>query len=245
MNEQQFLERAHANPHDDSAEFRQALAGNPQRQHLVNDLKRFDDALSASLSSVTATASLHQALLAIPEGTLHPDTQIAAANDSSWRRNSAIAAALAFFIGVAALVFEQPANPMEDMVFSHLYSEIDFLGDESSISLQDVNSMMVSWVGTDFAASDEMERLKINLGKDCWVDFANGIQGFHLIMKGDVGPVTVMVIPNSPLAEDVPISDGRFEGIIHPTRGGNLVVVGEKEESIMQFSNVLAANINW
>lgn len=245
MNEQQFLERAHANPHDDSAEFLQALAGNPKRQQLVNDLKRFDEALSVSLSAVSAPASLRQALLDIPEGMLHPDTEVSAANDSFWRRNAAIAATLAFFIGVAALIFEQPANPMADMVFSHLYSEIDFLDDDSPVSLQDVNSMMVSWVGTDFASSDEMKRLQINLGKDCWVDFANGVQGFHLIMKGDVGPVTVMVIPNSPLAEDVSISDDRFEGIIHPTRGGNLVVVGEKEESIQQFSNVLAANINW
>jgi len=27
--------------------------------------------------------------------------------------------------------------------------------------------------------------------------------------------------------------------------GGNLVVVGEKEESIERFSTMLAANINW
>jgi len=239
MNDQQFHERAHANPHDDSAEFLQAVAESDQRQQLVAELKRFDDELKSGLESVSAPASLKQALLDIPD-------EPVAANDSYWRKYSAIAATVIIAIGIAAIMLQSPADsPMEDMVFSHIYSELPFLEDETPVSLDDVNTLMVTWVGSDFTTSEDMQNLKINFMKDCWVDFANGVQGFHLIMKGDAGPVTVMVIPNSPLEADVAISDERFVGLIHPTSGGNLVVVGEKEEPIEQFSSMLAANINW
>ena len=54
-----------------------------------------------------------------------------------------------------------------------------------------------------------------------------------------------MVIPNEPIGGQIAISDDRFEGVITPTPGGNLVVIGEKEESIQQYSTMLAANITW
>jgi hypothetical protein len=54
-----------------------------------------------------------------------------------------------------------------------------------------------------------------------------------------------MVIPNEPIDSELSISDERFEGMITPTEHGNLVVVGEKDEAIQMYSNLLAANINW
>ena len=38
MKDQQFNERAHANPHDDSTEFLEAAASSPERQQLVVEL---------------------------------------------------------------------------------------------------------------------------------------------------------------------------------------------------------------
>jgi hypothetical protein len=65
------------------------------------------------------------------------------------------------------------------------------------------------------------------------------------VLKGNVGQVTVMMIPNDPIDTETTISDERFVGMITPTAHGNLVVVGEKDESIQMYSNMLAANINW
>ena len=266
MNDQQFIERAHANPHDDSPEFLQAVADNPQRQQLLDELKKFDARLKAGLETATPPAFLRQALLEIPQGTqgtqgaqgeslsgsLHPDTAVAAANDSFWRRNAkvatSVAAGLVIAIGIFAVTLQEPpdqANPMEAMVFSHIYSELPFLDEDTPISLDEINSLMIAWVGSDFDSSATMENIDFNFSKDCWVDFPNDLHGFHMVIQGNVGPVTVMVIPNDPLAADTLISDDRFEGKISPTSGGNLVVVGEKDESIEQFSNLLAANINW
>jgi len=245
MNEQQFLERAHANPHDDSAEFLAAVAQSPQRQQLLAELLKFDGALKAGLASVKPPASLCQALLDIPEGSLHPDSGVAAANDSFCRRNFRYAAGLVIALGIIGIYNQGEANPLEEMVFSHIYSEMDFLEDDTPVSLDNVNFIMAALVGNEFQSSPDMQNLQINVTKDCYVDFINGLQAVHIVMQGEVGPVTVMVIPNTPVASEFAIADGRFEGVISPTPGGNLVVVGEKSESIQQYSSLLAANINW
>lgn len=265
MNDQQFLERAHANPHDDSPEFLAAAADNPQRQRLLDGLKKLDGRLRAGLESVSPPASLRQALLDIPldrqvdmqvdmqvdiqvdiqESGLHPDTGIAAANDSFWRRYAHYAAVLVIALGVIGVYMQGGADPMEEMVFSHIYSEIEFLDDDTPVTLDNVNFIMATLVGTEFANSPDMQGLQINVTKDCFVDFTNGIQAVHIVMQGDMGPVTVMVIPNTPLDAQLAIADDRFDGLISPTSGGNLVVVGEKNEPILQYSTMLAANLNW
>jgi hypothetical protein len=245
MNEQQFSERAHANPHDDSAEFLKAAASSPERQQLVEELKQLDSDLRANLESVSAPESLKQTLLDIPEGTLHPDTEAVAANDSFWRRNAQYAAGLVIAVGVLAIFMQDQADPMEDLVFSHIYSEIEFLDDDTPVALSEVNTVMNNRVGSEFMQSTDMENLNINVTEDCWVDIENGVQGVHMVVQGDVGPVTIMVLPNTPVSQDMEISDARFDGMISAMPGGNLVVVGEKEESIERFSTMLAANINW
>ncbi len=245
MDDQLFLERAHANPHDDSAEFILAASENPARQTLLENLKALDERLESGLGSVSAPDHLKQALLDIPEGSLHPDTQAVSANDSFWRRNFQYAAGLVVAVGVIALMLPGKDSPLEEVVMRHLYSEMAFLEDDTPVSMSFVNNLMTSSLGTGFLQSPEMENIEIDVSQDCWVDFQNGVKGVHMVMKGNVGQITVMVIKNQPLAREIAISDERFEGIITPTPGGNLVVIGEKDESIQQYSSMLAANINW
>jgi hypothetical protein len=245
MNDLLFNERAHANPHDDSPEFLEAAAQNPERQALLIELKALDSFLKSGLSAVSAPDHLKQRLLDIPEGTLHPDTTAPAANDSFWRRNIQYAAGLVVALGALAFMLPGKVNPLEEIVFNHIYSELSFLDDDTPIPMTLVNNVMNARVGTGFLQSPEMDSLEIDVTEDCWVDIQNGIQGVHMVVKGNVGQVTVMVIPNDPIDSELSISDERFVGMITPTEHGNLVVVGEKDESIQMYSNMLATNINW
>ena len=104
MNDQLFNDRAHANPHDDSPEFLEAIAQKPERQALLVELKALDSFLKSGLSAVSAPDHLKQRLLDIPEGTLHPDTNVSAANESFWRRNVQYAAGLVVALGLLALM---------------------------------------------------------------------------------------------------------------------------------------------
>ena len=246
MDDQLFLERAHANPHDDSAEFLLAVAENPARQELLESLKVLDKRLESGLTAISAPEHLKKTLLNIPQGTLHPDTQAVSANDSFWRRNFQYAAGLVVAVGVIAMMLPGRANSLEEVVMRHLYSELSFLEDHTPVSMSYVNNVMSSnRKGMSFLQSPDMSNIEIDVSEDCWVDFQNGVKGVHIVMKGNVGQITVMVIPNEPIGGQIAISDDRFEGVITPTPGGNLVVIGEKEESIQQYSTMLAANITW
>lgn len=248
MNEQQFKERAHANPHDDSIDFLEAVASEPGRQQLIDSLKAQDAALKSGLESVSAPTHLKLALLDIPQSdttTEAVETRCPAANDSFWRRGFQYAAGLFVAVGAATLVLQGQANPMEDMVFNHIYSELSFLEDDSVLTLDDVNEVMNFRIGGSFDDSEEMQNLEIHVTQDCWVDIEDGIQGVHIVMQGSVGPVTVMVIPSAQAGEEQAISNGRFSGVISPTPVGYLVVVGEKDEQITEYTDLLASNMNW
>ena len=169
----------------------------------------------------------------------------AAANESFWGHGFRYAAGLIIALAAVVLFLQDGANPLEAVVFNHIYSELNFLEDDSTLTLSDVNIVMAARTGREFQNSADMQNLKIHVTEDCWVDFENGVQGVHMVMDGNVGAVTVMVIPNTPVEEELEISDERFEGLISPTPGGNLVVVGEKAEAIRNYSTLLAANINW
>jgi len=170
MNDQLFNERAHANPHDDSPEFLEAIAQKPERQALLVELKALDSFLKSGLSAVTAPDHLKQRLLNIPEGTLHPDTNVSAANESFWRRNVQYAAGLVVALGLLALMLPGKVNPMEELVFNHIYSELSFLDDDTPIPMAVVNNIMNSQVGIGFRQSPEMNSLEIDVTEDCWVD---------------------------------------------------------------------------
>lgn len=244
MNDDQFFERAHADPHDQSPEFLDAAAQTPERRQLLDELKRLDADLHQGLESVVAPTDLKQSLLAIP-GVHGGASGEQAANDSLFRRLAPLAASLVLAVGLVAVLYSSQSNVMENMVFDHLYSELEFLDREGDISVTEVNAIMAAWIGGEFRQTEDTEALEITMTKDCFIDFENGVQGMHLVIKGDRGPVTVMVIPNTPLDAEMAISDDRFDGVISPTDGGNIVVLGEKEEPIHRYSTLLAGNMSW
>lgn len=53
-----------------------------------------------------------------------------------------------------------------------------------------------------------------------------------MVVEGDVGPVTVMMLPASPVRVQYLINDGRFNGLVMPAGEGSVAVVGEKGESL-------------
>ena len=242
MNDKQFTELAHANPHDTSEEFLRAAKESPERERLVTELKAFDSKLSAALKSVTAQDSLQESLLNIPAG-----HTVEAANDNSWRRYSALAATLIFAVVIVFQTNTSDPENLEQVVFTHIYDELDFLTmTDQIVTLDSANELMNSLVGGHFEQTDVTRNIEINVAKDCLIALENAmIQGVHMVIKGEKGPMTVMLIPTESVEDEVHFSDNRFDGIISPFPGGNLVVMGEKEEEILQFNNLIAGNISW
>lgn len=247
MNDLEFEQRATVNPFDDTPEFLAAVQENLDRQRLVDELKAFESDMAQAVSSVNAPASLKQKLLDVPlEDTSvnSPPLTKTAANDSFvWtKRLLPVAACLLLTIGIAMNYWPSQKSELELEIFAHIYYEAAFLDIKTEIPMSDVNQKMFDTLGVEFEDTPELENLQVHVAGECWVAKENAI---HMVMEGNAGALSVIMLPNSPLKEEVSISDDRFEGLITPTPGGNLVVVGEKGEAISQYSYLLASNISW
>lgn len=244
MNDQQFHERLLANPEDSSADFHAALLARPDREAQRAEARAFEQELRRELLSVSGPAELRQKLLnpAQLEAERGRSWLLAANAGSFLRRALPVAACLLVALGIAWYDGARRNNVLEQEIFDHVYREAAFLERDQVLPFVQVNTLMGKVVGASFDPSTEMQQLQVTYADDCWV--ARHIS-FHLIMKGKIGAISVMMIPNSPVSTEFDIGDERFQGLVTPTSGGNLVVIGEKQESIREYQDLLSHNLHW
>lgn len=271
MNDLEFRQRAYANPQDESDEFLAAILESPERQQLLSELQAFNVELTRTLLDVPDSNELKQRLLdpvalsrTLASGSasesapdIAPDTtpdtapdtapdsstiRSAAANEGSfWRRALPVAAGLILAISIAFNYWPTSNRALEQEVFAHIYEEIDFLEMDDNVSMATINGIMAN-VGVQFKERFDFADIEVQVASDCLIAREHSL---HMVVKGEKGPITMMIIPNFPVKNEFSISDSRFEGIISPTPNGNLVVIGEKDESLDRYTILLASNINW
>ena len=211
----------------------------------LND-HELDELIRRELLSVSAPAELRQKLLQ-PELLAPPARGWfgLSANDSVFRRLLPVAASLVIALGIAFWSSDLGTSraALADEIFAHLYLEGQLNNaNAEEIPLATVNTRMEHWMGAHLDETD-MEDLKVTFAKDCWV--AKQV-AFHLIMKGKTGAVTVMLIPNAGSAEaEFNISDETYSGLVTPTDGGYLVVIGNKREPLKAYRNLLSGKLEW
>lgn len=60
------------------------------------------------------------------------------------------------------------------------------------------------------------------------------------MLQGEQGPVSVIVINNSPVQVEYQIRDERFQGLVVPASEGNMILVGEQGENLEQLKQMVA-----
>ena len=67
----------------------------------------------------------------------------------------------------------------------------------------------------------------------------------HLVLPGQVGPVTVFFMPGEMADATVPVDSTRFQGEIVPTAWGSIAVVGETGEALEGLGERLVTAVRW
>jgi len=208
------------------------------------DDNELDELIRQELLSVSAPADLRQKLLQ-PEG-LNPPSWFSrgSANDTFFRRVLPVAACLVVALGIAFWGTADRHTELEEEIFRHMYFEEGQLDnvDAAVIPLDTVNTRMQASTGAHLQMSDAVKDLKVTFAKDCWVAKQTA---FHMIMKGEAGPVTVMMIPSKERDTAFNISDDTYTGLVTPTEGGYLVVVGNRREPLTAYRNLLSGKLEW
>ncbi len=209
----------------------------------MND-EQFDRLLERVLRAPEPSTSLQQQLLTVPDLAEAADRRAAAAaNDPFWRRALPVAACLALFLTLAYRFQPARNDELQQEILNHVYAERQFLESRSSsIPLAEVNARMERLIGAHIESSPATEALNVHFAKDCWVAKAVTM---HLIIDGDTGPVSLMMIPQQVVRKPTAITDSRFAGSITPVEGGTLVVLGNRQEPVGKYSSIFTNYVEW
>jgi hypothetical protein len=251
MNDIEFQQRAFADPWDQSPEFLQALRQNAEYAALVASLQAQDKLLKETLSA-PVPVDLKSGLLAIPsrdqqEATAHQEagtSTVIAPSIWQWQRWVPAAACLLIISGVLLNFLPGTAQKaLASDVMTHIYRELPFLDVQGSPDRNELNRHLATY-GGEFDDSVEMNALEAKGVIDCWIEKDQQTH-FHMVMQGELGMVTVIIMTGEPVSSAFALNDERFDGIVTPTPNGNLVVAGEKGEPVEALSVMLAGNISW
>ncbi|HTQ99871.1 MAG TPA: DUF3379 family protein [Candidatus Acidoferrum sp.] len=203
----------------------------------------FERLLHRVLTAPQPPAGLQDRLLAqANDAALTAVSAAPAANDGVWRRIATVAACMAATLLLAWRYHPEPNTPLGQEVLRHVYAEARFLDSQDHIALADLNSHLENRFKAQIEASPATDALDVRFVKDCWI--ASQV-AMHMVVSGDTGPVTVMMIPAKVVEHETAINDDRFTGTITPLDHSTLVVLGNRQEPVRKYAAMMADNVKW
>ena len=149
---------------------------------------------------------------------------------NTWFFGIAAAVALAAWLGLRLVTPDLSDATLAEQVVAHLehepYSRV-------------VTDVAVPERTLDSVVNREVAELRPGLGlvtyaRSCVI---NGREVPHLVIQGERGPVTLLLMPDEPVDVAVPLEGTGINGIILPMGAGSIAIIGEREESLENMSN--------
>ena len=257
MNEIEFRKRVLADPGNPDQEILGAARQNPVLQDFLEQAQQLDLNLSAIVDGFPVPNDLQARLLAIPaqDDSAAADSNVVALparRKPRWQA-MAIAACLLLAVGIT-MTLNNDASPssadlaMGNQALAHLYHESPQLAAMSigemdrSFGFDEINSVMMQ-AGSELTNVSLPNELPVRYANPCLI--VPGFQSAHLILQSDSGPLSVMVINNSPVEQEFRVNDERFSGLVIPMEKGNLILISERPEALDSYRGTLTASVGW
>ena len=98
-----------------------------------------------------------------------------------------------------------------------------------------------SVVAGDVAEFDRDKAL-ITYAQTCVI---NGRDVPHLVMQGERGPVTILLMPGEKVAGAAPLDDASWHGVILPVGNGSIAIIGGRDEAIDDIEQTVLNSVTW
>lgn len=256
MDELEFRQRIEADPHNLDEEALAAARENPEFQGILEQCLEFDSQLQAVLGSEAAPAALKDRLLGLPDQASTEAASSEEINDDFKNPLSQyLAMAASFILAVGAgFYLTLDSGPtiaeeaMGNQVIAHLYHEnaqmeaINAGTLDRNFAIAAINSVMAN-SGSQFVSESFLTDMPVRYANPCPI--SETFNSAHLILQSSQGALNVITIDSSPVRQEFLIEDERFTGIVIPMRGGNLILVGEKNQNIEDYRSVLENEVEW
>ncbi len=73
----------------------------------------------------------------------------------------------------------------------------------------------------------------------------NGREVPHLVVQGEKGPVTILLMPEEMVDMPIPLESQSIEGVILPVDNGSIAIIGERGERIDQLETRVTETVKW
>lgn len=151
----------------------------------------------------------------------------------------ALAATLVLGVGVAAMLWlANSASALPEAVMAHVKHEPNLLLlVDDQVSFAKVNTVLA--------------RGRVSLNGDIGTVQHAGLCPFrgnlvpHLVVTGERGPVTVLLLRDEIVTEAQPIDEEGFKGVIIPAGRGSIAIVGIEDEPLEGVKTKFVQSIEW
>ena len=73
----------------------------------------------------------------------------------------------------------------------------------------------------------------------------NGNDVPHLVIQGEHGPVTILLMPYEQVAEETPLDGENVKGVILPFGKGSIAIIGDREERLEPIQKNVVNSVTW
>lgn len=73
----------------------------------------------------------------------------------------------------------------------------------------------------------------------------NGHEVPHLVIQGEHGPITILLMPEEMISEAVSLSDDNTQGVILPVGNGSIAIVGGRAERLEEIQRKVVESVMW
>jgi len=145
---------------------------------------------------------------------------------------------LAAVIGVRMFGIGVSYDSLADEVIAHLDHEPAALRVSSTpVS----NTRLARVVPADVAQMDHSAGL-ISYAQSCRI---NGKTVPHLVIQGEHGPVTILLMSEEQVADAVPLDGENIHGVILPVGSGSIAIIGSREEKLERIEKSVVNSVMW
>jgi len=145
---------------------------------------------------------------------------------------------LAAFIGFRFVGTGIEYESLADEILAHLDGEPAALRvTDVAISDERLNSV----VATDVARLDHSAGL-ITYAQSCEI---GGRQVPHLVIQGERGPVTILLMPEEMVDGPQSLSGDNVNGVILPVGNGSIAILGDSEERLEKIEAQVLKSVSW
>jgi hypothetical protein len=91
-------------------------------------------------------------------------------------------------------------------------------------------------------ASFERGTSLITYAQSCVI---NGNEVPHLVIQGQYGPVTILLMPEERVSESTPLDGETVKGVILPVGNGSIAIIGDREEPLEPIQKNVVNSVAW